>query len=250
MAEGYQKINAAFRLYVILRDAVSIPNAPNQLAAWTYAFGLGNITGRDQKIQIAYGMKLFYDELDDMLAYLREEGHPVQNYDHLMRLIEHSITPEGIVHQWQDPRSRLEQAAPILLMLSGFLPDFETVIPEVDLAGVRTDLEQLEKSLEDKDISPVIRHYIRNQINVIRQALWEYKIRGVQVFAEARIKAYVLAKAPEVEAHKDEPEVKKVNQLWQNLSKIMDAAIKIKNFLEAGAKILQLGQGEWHKFHK
>jgi hypothetical protein len=246
MVEGQQKINGAYRLHLILKNAVSHPPSTNQMQVWIHAFGLLDLSGRKQKIQIAYGMKLLFDELDDIVAYLQEIGHPENAYHHLIELIEQSITPEGIVQQWQDSRIRLNQAEAILLILSNFLPDRENIIPEDDLSAIRAELEQLEKSLEDKDISPIIRLYIQRQMKLIREALWEYRIRGVQVFYEAEIKAYLLSEAPEIKEQRDAPPVRKVSQVWQRINKIIDITIKAKSFLEAGVKILQLAQDAWH----
>lgn len=61
----------------------------------------------------------------------------------------------------------------------------EDELPSEELASLRSELDSLEASLQDADMTPYLRGFIQRQIDTIRNALRLYRLRGVKPIEEA-----------------------------------------------------------------
>jgi hypothetical protein len=246
MAEQ-QRINAASRLHKILQAAVGHSQQATQLQVWATVFEVQSLSGRQQKEAVAKGIILLFGQLDRIVEYLRAAGHPENTYRELVSLMEQNVLIELINHPWQDYRTRLAHALYPLAILSNFLPDEEISVDPSEFQGIREELDELEKTLEQKEISPDVRAFVKRQIETIRNAMWEYKFRGAQVFRDAMVKAFTDPLAGDVVAkHPNDSTIKKTGNVWQRVIKLMDATIKIQAALTALQKIYQLAEGIIH----
>lgn len=240
MAEQ-QKINAAYRLHVLLQAAIAQSPQALQLQVWAHAFGVQHLSGRQLKEAVTKGIILMFGQLDRVVEQLRALEHPEDTYRPLVTLIEQNVLIEMINHPWQDFPVRLTPALYPLVIFSTFLRDDEKLVDPSEFQAIREEIEKLEKSLADKDISSDVRNFVKRQIDRIRQAMWEYKFRGAQVFQDAMVQTYSdYAGSDVASTHQDDPPMRKVGHIWEKVMKVMDGTIKMQGALTAVQKIYQL----------
>jgi hypothetical protein len=242
MAEQ-QKINAAYRLHILLQNAVAQNPQALQLQIWANVFELQNLMGRQQKESVARGIILMFGQLDRVVEQLRALEHPENTYRPLVVLMEQNVLIEMIHHPWGDFPTRLTNALYPLFIFSTFLPDDENLVDPKEFQVIREELDKLEKSLADKEISPEVRTFVKRQIDRIRHAMWEYKFRGAQAFQDAMLQTFSdYTSSDVVPKHEKDPPVQKVGHVWQSLMKVMDSTIKVQGTLTAVQKIYQLAE--------
>lgn len=114
----------------------------------------------------------------------------------------------------------------------------EESMPSEELASLRSELDALEQSLRDTDMTPYLRGFIQRQIDAIRTALKLYRVQGVKPIEEALHQvagAYTIEKTrvEAAQAQASEPAkgvfaragamIKKVAETADNLDKIRKA---------------------------
>lgn len=119
----------------------------------------------------------------------------------------------------------------------------EDDLPDEELAALRTELESLESSLKDAEMTSYLRDFIQRQIDAIRAALRVYHVQGVRPIEkalnevagackiqESRIKAeYVTASEPTKSV------IKRTGEVIEKTAKVADNLDKIRKF----------GEGAW-----
>jgi hypothetical protein len=103
-----------------------------------------------------------------------------------------------------------------------------------DLGEVTQELDRLEKSLEDKEIAPEVRRFVRSQIDTIRKAIWEYQFSGAEVFHNAILQTFRdYANSEVAEKYENDPTIREVSSLWERILKFSNAADKVQRGLTA-----------------
>lgn len=235
--------NAAYRLLMLLEAALRRPHEHTQLRVWADVFQVQDLLGRQQKNAVVTGIILMYKQLDRIVEQVKAAGHPETTYSELATLFDGNVSPEFLNHPWKDFSLRLAAAKYPLTIINNFLPDEENPIDPKEFNEVREELDKLEKSLTDKDISPEIRNFVKAQIETIRQAMWEYQFRGAEVFQDAILQTYRdYMKSDVVAKHENDPPVRKMATIWGKLMKTLDTTVKVQGGLNALYKIYQLAE--------
>lgn len=236
-------INAAHRLLTMISAAIRQPADRTQLQVWSEVFKLQGLSGRQQKQAVATGLILMFKELDRIIEQLKAYGHPETTYRELASLLEHNISPEYLGHPWKDFATRLQAVTYPLTIINNFLPDEENPIDPKDFDEVRQELDRLERSLKDKEMSLEVRRFVASQILTIREAMWEYQFCGIRAFHDALLQAFRDYAGSDIPSeHKDDPPIAAMNQIWTRVKEVMATTIKIGGALTAVEKIYQLAE--------
>jgi len=99
----------------------------------------------------------------------------------------------------------------------------EDDMPDDELAALRSELDSLEASLQDTEMTPYLRGFIRRQIDAIRTALKLYRVQGVKLIEEA---LHQVAGAYTVEKSRVEAEHANASEPAKSLLARTGAAIK------------------------
>ncbi len=185
MAKTKTKINAAYRLSEIIASATSQSTNQSQFQVWVGVFRLQAMKSRAQKRMVMRGLDLIHEELDRIAEQVRAMEHPEDTSDELVSIVDSVITYELWGQSWSDLSQRLQRAVYPLRMLKNFLPDEERLIDKAEFDKVQADLSNLEKSIDEEDISPEVRAFVQRQINIIHKAFWEYRFSGIRAFEQA-----------------------------------------------------------------
>lgn len=112
----------------------------------------------------------------------------------------------------------------------------EVDMPTEDLAALRTEIESLEKSLSEAEISPYLRDFIQRQVDTIRAALRVCGIQGARPLREALQKAvgtYAVERAQVDAEYAAAPQgvkglVAKAGETLKKTAEVCDSFEKIK----------------------
>lgn len=119
----------------------------------------------------------------------------------------------------------------------------EDDMPAEALAELRSELDSLEASLEDTDMTPYLRGFIQRQIDAIRNALKLYRVQGVKPIEEA---LHQVAGAYTVEKTRVEAEHAKASEPAKSLLARTGAAIKkTAEVADSLDKIRKAGEGAY-----
>lgn len=113
----------------------------------------------------------------------------------------------------------------------------EDCMPAEDLARLQSELDSLEVSVRDADMTTYLRSFIQRQIDVIRTALRLYRVRGVKPIEEALHQvagAYTIEKSRFEAEHEKASESAKsvlarVGTFIEKTAKVADSLDKIRN---------------------
>lgn len=118
----------------------------------------------------------------------------------LRNLVDHINPPENrLAFAWANWALRAES---------------EADMPADELVELRSELDSLEASLQDTEMTPYLRDFIQRQISAIRNALRVYKVQGVKPIEEA---LHQVAGAYTVEKNEVEAQQMKASGDAQNL---------------------------------
>ncbi|RRD67118.1 hypothetical protein EII19_07165 [Comamonadaceae bacterium OH2310_COT-174] len=99
----------------------------------------------------------------------------------------------------------------------------EEDMPAEDLAELRSELDSLETSLQNTEMTPYLRSFIQRQLDAIRSALKVYRVQGVKPLEEA---LHQVAGAYTVEKSRVEAEHARASEPTKNLFARAGAVIK------------------------
>lgn len=117
----------------------------------------------------------------------------------------------------------------------------EDDMPAEELATLRSELDSLESSLQETDMTPYMRDFIQRQINTIRTALRLYRVRGVKPIEEALHQvagAYTVEK-PRVEAEHEKAS-ESAKSVFTRAGAVIEKTAKVADNLD---KIRKAGEG-------
>lgn len=119
----------------------------------------------------------------------------------------------------------------------------EDDMPAEELATLRSELDSLEASLQDTDMTPYLRGFIQRQIDAIRTALRLYRVRGVKPIEEA---LHQVAGAYTVEKSRVEAEHEKASEpaksVFARAGAVIEKTAKVADNLD---KIRKAGEGAY-----
>jgi hypothetical protein len=162
-------------------------NDPSMLKVWAHVFDL---SAEDPQLEDAVVMCLqaTRSEIEVLRTRLAVLGVPEDlMHPGLSRLRNHTSTA-NINASWNNFR---EEATKPENQLSfkwanwALRDEDEEVMPADELAALRSELDSLEMSLRDSDMTPYLSSYVQRQIDAIRSALRVYRVQGVKPIEEA-----------------------------------------------------------------
>lgn len=116
-------------------------------------------------------------------------------------------------------------------------------MPAEDMTGLRAELESLENSLRETEMSTYLRDFIQRQVDTIRAALRVYGVQGARPLQEALQKvagAYTLERARVEAEHSAAPETAK--GVFAKAGRVIKKTAEVCDNLD---KVKKFGEGAW-----
>lgn len=240
-------MNPAARLLTIYDKLAPLPGEGAMINVWAKVFGLEPSSSHLE------------DDVTACVVALRQQIDFTR-----MRLSVHSVPHEltapgfdrlknlasaGHLHNaWKGHRDNIlrPECRQAFAWASWVLRDeVEADMPTDDLIALRTEIESLEKSLLETEMSPYLHDFIQRQIDTIRAALRVYGIQGTRPLQEALQKvvgSYTVERA-DVEAENEcapEPAknlIAKTGEVIKKTAEVCDSLNKIKKFGEGALSL-------------
>lgn len=146
-------------------------------------------------------------------------------------------------HGLRDQASKPENLLPFAWANWALRDDTEDEMPAEELAALIGEINSLEASLQETDMTPYLRGFIQRQIDAIRAALRVYRVRGVKQIEEALHQvagAYTIEKSRFTAEHAKASEPAK--SLFARAGAVIKKTAEIADSLD---KIRKAGEGAY-----
>ncbi|MCK0510927.1 hypothetical protein [Aromatoleum buckelii] len=179
-------------------------------------------------------------EMELLQTSLLAMGAPEELFEVAMRRFRNTASPVYLNQSWgglKDEVSRSENALTFNWANWALRDEDENDLAADELAALRSELDSLEKSLQETEMAPYLRAFVQRQVDAIRAALRVYRVRGVKPIEQALrtvAGAYGLERSRlEAElARAAEPArtlLDRTTALVKNVAEAADAIDKIRN---------------------
>jgi hypothetical protein len=186
---------------------------------------------------------LLYQQVERTREQMESSGFSSDLYEPAFETIYARINPGTLFIQWGDHREHIRNTLHTLKFCSEALPDEEELIGKDALESIKTGLDDLEISLEVSVLSDDAKSFIRHHIALIRKAIRDYEIVGVEAFRTATYEGYadyVRNLDTVLEIH-DKEEFTLLEKTWLRVKKSADLTVKAEKLLTAGTKLYEMG---------
>jgi hypothetical protein len=182
-------VNTAGRLLATYERLLNhgLGNDVSMLKVWAHVFDL---PAEDQHLEDAVVMCLqaTRSEIEVLRTRLAALGVPEDlMHPGITRFRNHTSTA-NINANWKNFReeaSKPENRLSFKWANWALRDEGEEEMPADELAALRGELDSLETSLRDTDMTPYLRSFVQRQIDAIRSALRVYRVQGVKPIEEA-----------------------------------------------------------------
>lgn len=234
--------NAAGRLHNILTQAIGIGNIPTfQVWAKVLDVAEGDKTELFRRI---FQLHNLVDEVKTKITGFN--GINNQLYLSRLPIIENVVKATNYDAVWDNYKPQLNEATMLNLeYCAEALAQYdEQAINEDELTKLTQDIHELSERLHSSELHDDLKTVILEQIEVIRRAISEYKIRGAKGIRDEV--AYCYGKTLQLyglfDTHRDKEEVM---SLWSILSRADNLSTVAMNLIQLGNNALKLlGYGQ------
>lgn len=218
--------NACYRVYQVLMEArVEDDNAPT-LAAWSAAFGITEAEFLDERFDTISMLGLLTKQKD--LAQLQVEQHsslPENQRNEAFSLASQAMNVTAVGQQWKVAKQHITDGMlRTLRKCSQEIPEDVEKANETDLAKMRDELTELAFLVQGELEDGALRDFLTQQIAIIRRALLEYYVVGIEAFRNASGQLFAELQRPEnietIKENKNSEYIEKLRSVWTILLNI------------------------------
>lgn len=232
-------INSIFRIHRLLTNIPPSAQNTQVLEVWAKVFEVNESETNKKASAVSERLGWVLREIESAKMELQNTGHPIKLYEDVLNDLELAFSPMQLPSTWNYVQQYIgEKNMHTLAIYSQVIPDEETLINTEELNELYARISELESFLVNSELPNRLLGLIQRHINLIKQALAEYPIAGAKALVEARRAAYgELFEYPEV-LYDTSSETIKLTEIWSDLNKIADGAIKAEG-------IYQLAKNAW-----
>jgi hypothetical protein len=238
--------NPAFRTYQLLTRANQQADNKSTLDAWAATFGVNSVDFMDSQFETVRLLGLLKDELTLAKGQMQDTGAlDEDSYSFAFGNALQAVDISYLASPWEGLKRNLTgETLRMLKICSEITPAQEAPIDEEQIANLDADLVEFEHSVLGSDLPAEIKAFIVDQIHVIRRAILEYRIIGSRAFRKASLDfaANIAEHRDLIEQNSDRKEVKTLAAYWRRFVDIAYTVSTLENAIEAGRKILELGE--------
>lgn len=238
-------MNPSQRLLTIYEILIAQQHDQQMAHTWAEVFGLdkNNPNLEDDVTACVIALR---QQIDFVRMRLSEHDVPLELTSPGFDRFKNVASPGQLHSSWNSHRGNLlppENRLAFMWASYVLRDDDEADIPAEEAIALRAEIESLEKSLQETEMSPYLRGFIRQQVNTIRSALRLYSVQGVRPLQDALHKvagAYTVERSRIETEHATAPEAAK--GVFAKTSGVIKKAAEICDNLD---KIKKFGEGAW-----
>lgn len=180
------RFNSASRAHKLLLTAAQQPGERPILDAWTAVFGRTSTSPFRQRIYVAEMVGKLAGELDKVHRQMYSTEYSQDLYRPVFEALEKAFDINVMSNPWQEPKQHLNQyTLNMLRMFAETLPSEGEALDENELLDISHRLDQVRAEIERSDLPEDVKDFFFEQIDLLTNAIREYKVRGNVVFGEA-----------------------------------------------------------------
>lgn len=239
-------MNTAGRLLSLSQQLISNRRSSNgaMIHAWTKAFDLSPESVQLEE-EVTACLLAVRSELELLRVKLLKLGLDQPEVHAGLGSLRHISSPTAL-HQGLGLLNDLAQPHHQLTFIWAnwaFREESEDEMPADELAALRSELDSMESSLQDTEMTHYLRDFIQRQIGVIRAALRVYRVQGVKPIETA---LHQVAGAYKVEEARVQAEYKKASEPAKSLVVRMSTTIKkVAEVADSLDKIKKAGESAY-----
>ena len=207
------------------------PQNQSALQAWTNVFRLPQVEHHRQWISVTNKLGLILNELDHLELQMTATILSNQAYREPLMLIRQQLDPSGLANNAGHYSSFVgDYTLTILIACRDVLPsDGQPVNPD-DLDTLTTLLVELTQNIDRSDLPSPIKDLVQKHIQIIHNAISDYRVRGTTAFVTGSLLAMQLAIENQdlIEQHKADPEVLQAMSSIQDVWRWVDNHVDLK----------------------
>jgi hypothetical protein len=245
-----QKYNSAARLHRLLSDAAELSGQKTAHEVWAAYFEIDIDDPTRSWTAVGKKLQLILDEFDLLELEMVNTPLPTETFLPALRFLRKGIYLPQLGSQFSQFRSYFDsESLNILEICTALLPDDGVPIDEDELNDFATKLADFREEVESSDLPDIVKSFFLSHIDILQQAIVDYRIRGPVVFVEARFTAMSVSaqKAEDIAPHQDEPTVRNQMQRLSGFWEWVDKLDKVERALAAAEslkeKLLPLASG-------
>lgn len=200
-------------------------------------------SGRRLVYEVTRMMDLFYNEIERTREQMKSSGFSSDLYEPSFQIIGERIDPGLMFNSWSGYKQSIMSTLHPLKFCSEVLPHEEELIGADELKAIEKGLQDLESILAKSELSDQAKAFVRHHIRLIRRAIRDYEIVGVEAFRTATYEGYAdyLRNEDIVLENHDKEEFTLLGKAWSGVKKAADLTVKAEKLLTAGTKLYQMG---------
>lgn len=243
-------MNPASRILALYDKAMSLADGTGVtlLQLWGSVFEVAKNANQADEDAVTARLMALRGEVDLASARLAERGYPSQLYANYFTRVRNLASATLLHQEWASHKRGLQSDIRLALEWAAWsLPSEEDELPVEELAGLIAELDAIEQSLPDIDLSSYLRDFISRQIDLIRSALRNYDIGGITpvndaleqaVGAFTRSKSVIVADADE-SGENGKGVLKRLTEVF---GRTADAADKVDKIRKGGEAAISIGR--------
>ena len=248
-------MNSAARIYDLMERARAESNSAPAADTWARVFGVEELADPQREHAIARRLALLQAQLVGLRTELGARAQKVAFQEHIERS-QRAFSLRKLGEPWAHIREFLpEDTFKVFGVMAELLPEED--VP--DIAAVEAFLSEIDELADaiagDESLSDGARQFLRRQVELLRQAVSEYRVGGAEVVREAadRSAQEFVDNSGSIGSDIDDQFVTQVLSLWARITQaggrtirlgmvatwlLVDAPMGADRLRELGAKFL------------
>ena len=178
--------NSASRLYSLLQKHSSYSGSAQVMDTWAKILGVDEDGGVRKASIVASRIKSIHDELDILSAQMKSTTVKPDKYQRQFNQIEQALTPMLFTGSWNQVQQYITpDVLSTLQIFQDLLPDEERQIDIEELNEIEALLKEIEATLSSDELPERLRLLITRHIELIRNSIQEYSIKGAKTLQRA-----------------------------------------------------------------
>lgn len=236
--------NPAQRIRSHLYKVLNTGNGLTAAQAWAGAFGIDQKQANEDPHDVLNKLGLLRVQLDNVETEMKKTKFTESLYIPHINNIRKTITVSSIASDWANFRPLLNPEA---MLAIGYMAEIIECEPEVNIDELNKILEKIEIlkiELEQSNIGDPTFGFIIGQLNIIKNAILEYPIKGAQAIKSAFKEGItdIMEKSSNLKGNEDINTNHKLMGIWKSFKAVGEGVADTDKFAKAYAGLINTTQ--------
>jgi hypothetical protein len=213
------KFNSAYRVCATLRAMAERERGPI-VEQWAAVFGITETDRGLLSITIARLVGLLREQIDAVETQLVAADYSESTYKDQVASARAIATAENLSGDWSELRDKLTpDVTHSFLIFADALPIKETQLAKDELETFTLLYKKAALEIDDGYVPRAVKHFLRQQLKIVANAVREYHMQGIQAFQRASVESAIQAasRPADMDSYADSEPVKAITRLLKKV---------------------------------